>query len=95
MVPVAGKTGTAEQAVFRNGRRRGVVNHAWFTGYAPYSERPTGESQIAVAVLVEAKDVDLGRVRLGGGSTAAPIAGAIIEEAVDLGIIGRRTLARR
>ncbi|MCH8963224.1 MAG: hypothetical protein IH820_18390, partial [Bacteroidetes bacterium] len=94
-VPVAGKTGTAEQAVFRNGRRRGVVNHAWFTGYAPYRERPTDEPQIAVAVLVEAKDADLGRVRLGGGSTAAPIGGAIIEEAVDLGIIGRRTLARR
>lgn len=94
-VPVAGKTGTAEQAVFRNGRRRGVVNHAWFTGFAPYDAAPTGETQIAVAVLVEAKESDLGRVRLGGGSTAAPIAGAIIEEAVDLGIIGRRALANR
>ena len=94
-VPVAGKTGTAEQAVFRDGRRRGVVNHAWFTGYAPYGEGATGQPQIAVAVLVEAKDADLGRVRLGGGSSAAPIAGAIIEEAVDLGLIGRQTLARR
>ena len=93
--PVAGKTGTAEQAVFRNGRRRGVVNHAWFTGYAPYDAMSTGETQIAVAVMVEAKDADLGRVRLGGGLTAAPIAGAIIEEAIDLEIIGRRTLASR
>ncbi|MFQ5570216.1 MAG: FtsW/RodA/SpoVE family cell cycle protein [Rhodothermales bacterium] len=88
-VPVAGKTGTAEQAVFRNGRRRGVINHAWFTGYAPYRELSSGEPQIAVAVLVEAKNSDLGRVRLGGGSTAAPIAGSIIEEAVDLGLVGR------
>ncbi len=94
-VPVAGKTGTAEQAVFRNGRRRGVVNHAWFTGYAPYRETPTGEPQLAVAVLVQANETDLGRVRLGGGADAAPIAGAIFEEAAGLGLIQRTASTNR
>lgn len=86
-VPVAGKTGTAEEAVYRNGRRRGIIHNAWFTGFAPYSEIPNDEPKIAVTVLVQGLEADLRAERLGGGKHAAPIAGAIFEEALDLEII--------
>ncbi|HMB92766.1 MAG TPA: FtsW/RodA/SpoVE family cell cycle protein, partial [Rhodothermales bacterium] len=88
-VPVAGKTGTAEQDLFENGRNLGRVTHAWFTGYAPYTEQPSNERQIAVAVLVESGKQDLGRDNLSGGRDAGPIAGAIFEAAADLGLIHR------
>ena len=84
VVPMAGKTGTAEevQYVERDGQRvRTRVDHAWFTGFAPY-EAPdveTGIPKIAIAVLVENGG--------SGGSVAAPIAGAIVEAAVELGLI--------
>ncbi len=82
-VPVAGKTGTAEEKhlLVREGQPvRVTQNHAWFTGFAPYAEVPGGP-RIAVAVLVEEGG--------SGGVVAAPIAGAIVEAAADLGLIPR------
>ncbi len=84
VVPIAGKTGTAEQDQYveRNGRRvRTRANHAWFAGFAPYQEpgADSGIPMIAIAVLVE----DGGS----GGSVAAPMARAIVEAAVELGLI--------
>ncbi len=83
-VPIAGKTGTAEevQYVERNGQRvRTRANHAWFAGFAPYQEPDAedGIPKIAIAVLVENGG--------SGGSVAAPIAGAIVEAALELGLI--------
>lgn len=68
-VGVAGKTGTAEFGT--NG-----AAHAWFTGFAP-AEDPT----VAVAVVVESATDDwTGET---GGQVAAPIAQAVLAEAVD------------
>ena len=79
---IAGKTGTAERTARINGRRR-TLNHAWFTGYAPYRARfDPDEPKIAVAVVVA--NLPEGN---GGGRVAAPLAGAIFQEAADLGII--------
>lgn len=61
-VQVAGKTGTAE---FTRPGSPVLLNHAWFTGFAPYDN-----PEIVVAVYV-----DIGW----GGSVAAPIGGDIIE----------------
>lgn len=85
-VPMAGKTGTAEEKKYmeRDGKRVQITyNHAWFTGFAPYVHPDSldQEPKIAVAVLVEEGG--------GGGRIAAPIAGAIVEEAADLGLIAR------
>src|SRR5690606_34302205 len=68
-VPVAGKTGTAEQDLYRNGQLLGRVTHAWFTGFIPY-DAPPGTRQIAVTVLVESDEDDLARDRLSGGRDA-------------------------
>lgn len=71
-VPVAGKSGTAEQ----DGRR----DHAWFVAYAPYAPNaPSDVRKIAVAVVVEEGG--------GGGRAAAPIVGEIIEQAAELGFL--------
>jgi len=82
---MTGKTGTAEEVKYieQGGRQVRIrVNHAWFTGFAPY-EAPGAERgipKIAVAVLVEEGG--------SGGRIAAPIAGAIVEAAAELGLIG-------
>jgi penicillin-binding protein A len=76
-VPVAGKTGTAEQptcakdevAVF--GAGCGRLAHAWFIAFAPY-EDPT----IAIAVLVERGG---GVAQATGGRVAAPVARKVLE----------------
>ena len=44
-VVIAGKTGTAQSGVFRNGVE---LNHAWFAGYAP-----ADDPQIVVVVMLE------------------------------------------
>ena len=54
----------------------GVPAHAWFTGFAPYGG--TGR-RIAFAVIVENAGY--------GGRAAAPIAGAIVSAATELGLI--------
>ncbi|OKL48530.1 hypothetical protein BSR28_02245 [Boudabousia liubingyangii] len=61
-VQVAGKTGTAQSG-------RGS-SHAWFTGFAP-ADAP----QLAVAVVLEAKDNEY----LTGGPDAGPIAAKILK----------------
>jgi cell division protein FtsI/penicillin-binding protein 2 len=53
----------------------GAPAHAWFTGFAPYG----GQHRIAFAVLVENAGY--------GGRAAAPIAGAIVSAASELGLI--------
>ncbi len=64
-VKVAGKTGTAQNAV-------GAAPHAWFTAFAP-----ADDPKVAVAVVVEhgGKAAD----EASGGRTAAPIAKAVIQ----------------
>jgi cell division protein FtsI/penicillin-binding protein 2 len=62
-VVIAGKTGTAQSGVFRNGIE---LNHAWFTGYAP-AEDP----KIVIAVMLELVPYH--------GSVAARIASKMIE----------------
>jgi penicillin-binding protein 2 len=62
-VRIAGKTGTAQTGVYRNGIE---LNHAWFTGYAP-AEDP----KIVIAVMIELVPYH--------GSNAALIASKMIE----------------
>ncbi len=70
VVPLAGKTGTAQVVSLRSESEEETPkrfrDHAWFVAYAPF-ERP----RIAVAVLVE----HMGH----GGSAAAPLAKELIE----------------
>ena len=54
----------------------GAPAHAWFTGFAPYDG---GGRRLAFAVLVENAGY--------GGRAAAPIAGAIVSAANELGLI--------
>ena len=62
-VRIAGKTGTAQTGVFRNGIE---LNHAWFTGYAP-----ADDPKIVIAVMIELVPYH--------GSNAALIASKMIE----------------
>ena len=72
-VEIAGKTGTAQNVGARFQRSEGedtpkqFRDHAWFVAYAPASD-----PKIAIAVIVE----NTGH----GGTFAAPIAKALIEE---------------
>ncbi|RMH08395.1 MAG: penicillin-binding protein 2 [Nitrospirae bacterium] len=71
VVPIAGKTGTAQVVALRKREYEGEVpkvlrDHAWFVAYAP-----TDHPRIALAVLVE----HMGH----GGSAAAPLAKQLIE----------------
>ncbi len=71
LVPFAGKTGTAQVVVMKQGNVKTVLtketnDHAWFVAYAPL-ENP----KIALVVLVEHGGH--------GGSTAAPLAKRLIE----------------
>ena len=72
LVPIAGKTGTAQVAEMRGEAVKSkdlpyeIRDHAWFVAYAP-----AHEPEIAVATLVEHGG--------GGGVTAAPVARAVIE----------------
>ena len=61
-VALAGKTGTAQAGVFRDGKE---LNHAWFVGYAP-----ADDPKIVVAVMLENVPFH--------GSVSAHIASAII-----------------
>jgi peptidoglycan glycosyltransferase len=68
-ISVGGKTGTAQSDPNRK-------PYAWFTAIAPAD----GDSQIAVAVMVE--DADIPRQDIAGGRLAAPVAKAMIRAAV-------------
>ena len=72
-VPMAGKTGTAQIG----SRADPQISHAWFVGFAPYGDR-VGR-KIAFAVIVEHGGY--------GGTAAAPIAGALIDAARELGLL--------
>lgn len=77
VVPLAGKTGTAQVVSLRSKSQEETPKrfreHAWFVAYAPF-EHPS----IAVAVLVE----HMGH----GGSAAAPLAKELIEAYVSYGV---------
>ena len=66
MVPVAGKTGTAQTRSERTGR-----DHAWFVGFAPYGA-PV-EEQMVVVIFVE--------YGVAGSYSAAPVAMKMFEAA--------------
>ncbi len=73
-VRVGGKTGTAQHGVDNSG-----LPYAWFISWAqaPGSGRPS----VAVAVVVE--DASADRADISGGGSAAPIARAVMEAALD------------
>ncbi|MFI1185090.1 peptidoglycan D,D-transpeptidase FtsI family protein [Streptomyces californicus] len=73
-VRVGGKTGTAQHGVDNSG-----LPYAWFISWAqaPGSGRPS----VAVAVVVE--DASAERADISGGGSAAPIARAVMEAALD------------
>jgi len=62
-VVIAGKTGTAQSGIYRNGIE---LNHAWFTGYAP-----ADDPKIVIVVMLEQVPFH--------GSVAALIASKMIE----------------
>lgn len=68
---IAGKTGTAQKEVWKDGRR-GIINFAWFVGFAPASD-----PRVAIAVVLEG---DVPGEELGGGAKAAPIAGYVLKK---------------
>ncbi|WP_349826614.1 peptidoglycan D,D-transpeptidase FtsI family protein [Brevibacterium litoralis] len=68
-VDVAAKTGTAQHA-------EGAAPHAWFTSFAP-----ADDPQVAVAVVVESGG-NAGS-EASGGSSAGPIAKAVMEAVID------------
>ncbi|MFD8963201.1 penicillin-binding transpeptidase domain-containing protein, partial [Streptomyces anulatus] len=73
-VTVGGKTGTAQHGVDNSG-----LPYAWFISWAqaPDSGRPA----VAVAVVVE--DAAADRDDISGGGSAAPIARAVMEAALE------------
>jgi len=70
-VRIAGKTGTAQVRVVKEGQL-GTINCAWFICFAPL-EKP----EIAIAVMVEGEN--LGET-FGGGTYAMPVAHAILKK---------------
>ncbi|MFJ8402179.1 penicillin-binding transpeptidase domain-containing protein [Streptomyces microflavus] len=73
-VQVGGKTGTAQHGIDNSG-----LPYAWFISWAqaPDSGRPA----VAVAVVVE--DASADRADISGGGSAAPIARAVMEAALE------------
>jgi penicillin-binding protein 2 len=72
---IAGKTGTAQQDAYEDGKFLGKLNYAWFIGFAPYDN-----PEIAVAVILEGTAPG---EEYGGGDLAAPVAGAIFQKYFD------------
>ncbi len=68
-VRIAGKTGTAQKRVTRDGKT-GNINYAWFICFAPL-ENP----EVAVAVMIEGNEVGESTA---GGLYSAPIANKIL-----------------
>src|SRR5690606_19261979 len=65
IVPIAGKTGTAQVVALKYGDL--IKDHAWFVGYAP-----SDDPEIVVSLLVEHG--------ISGSSGASPIVRKIIEK---------------
>jgi len=70
-VRIAGKTGTAQKLVTKDGKT-GFINYAWFICFAPI-ENP----EIAMAVVVEGEKIG---ENFGGGSYAVPVASAVLKK---------------
>ena len=68
---IAGKTGTAELA--------SAPSHAWFIGFAPYTDSPQPGKRIAFSILAENGHY--------GGTAAAPMAGDLVIAAQQLHLI--------
>ncbi|WP_411130398.1 peptidoglycan D,D-transpeptidase FtsI family protein [Streptomyces sp. x-19] len=75
-VTVGGKPGTAQHGADVNGERP----YAWFVSYAKHSD---GSSPVAVAVLVDPKDMTISRSDIAGGRLGAPIAKAVMKAVLD------------
>ncbi|MGW8884000.1 peptidoglycan D,D-transpeptidase FtsI family protein [Streptomyces sp. NPDC055749] len=73
-VTVGGKTGTAQHGIDNSG-----TPYAWFISWA--QEENSGRPAVAVAVVVE--DAAANRADISGGGSAAPIARAVMEAALD------------
>ncbi|MEU1022677.1 penicillin-binding transpeptidase domain-containing protein, partial [Streptomyces sp. NPDC005904] len=73
---VGGKTGTAQHGLDNAG-----TPYAWFVSWAQGAQDP--EPSVAVAVVVE--DAAADRDDISGGGSAAPIARAVMEAALDTG----------
>ncbi|MFJ9686403.1 penicillin-binding transpeptidase domain-containing protein [Streptomyces bacillaris] len=73
-VTVGGKTGTAQHGVDNSG-----LPYAWFISWA--QPRDSGRPAVAVAVVVE--DAAAERADISGGGSAAPIARAVMEAALE------------
>lgn len=73
-VTVGGKTGTAQHGVDNTG-----TPYAWFISWA--DDPDSGRPAVAVAVVVE--DASANRADISGGGSAAPIAHAVMEAALD------------
>ena len=70
-VRIAGKTGTAQKWVTKDGKS-GYINHAWFICFAPL-ENP----EIAIAVMLDGDEIG---ESFGGGSNASPVANTILKK---------------
>lgn len=78
---VGGKTGTAQHGLGNTG-----TPYAWFIAWAQAPDA----AQPAVAVAVVVEDAEANRTDISGGGSAAPIAKAVMEEALRLEAEGRR-----
>ncbi|MFE0643927.1 penicillin-binding transpeptidase domain-containing protein [Streptomyces sp. NPDC058877] len=72
---VGGKTGTAQHGLGNTG-----TPYAWFIAWAQADD--SARPAVAVAVVVE--DAEASRTEISGGGSAAPIAKAVMEEALEL-----------
>ncbi|MEV6326974.1 penicillin-binding transpeptidase domain-containing protein [Streptomyces sp. NPDC051909] len=72
---VGGKTGTAQHGLGNTG-----TPYAWFIAWAQAAD----SAQPAVAVAVVVEDAEASRTDISGGGSAAPIAKAVMEEALRL-----------
>jgi penicillin-binding protein 2 len=70
-VHIAGKTGTAQKRVLKDGQV-GTINFAWFVCFAP-ADKP----EIAVAVMLEGDTIG---ESFGGGLNSAPVANLILRK---------------
>lgn len=71
-VRIAGKTGTAQKAVYEDGKFRGNINIAWFICFAP-ADKP----EIAVAAAVQGDTVG---EQYAGGIYGASVANAVLKK---------------
>jgi penicillin-binding protein 2 len=71
-IHLAGKTGTAQKDVYKDGKKLGKINLAWFICFAPV-EKP----EIAMAIMLEGEKIG---EEFGGGRNSGPVASAILQK---------------